>query len=271
MNLGEALELARVGHFNRLRSGEGALACARRVVTEIGPATPVGRVGRAALAGLVASLRNAGLAAGTVNRHLSALRSVLNVSLQEGHLKSIPPFPWCREPRGRTVSLTVDQVEQLVEACEFAHPTVGPLVLFLAETGLRAGEALGLRWGDVAPGRVNLKTTKNGDPRSVPLTERASAVLTALAERREGPFRAVSQSTLNHTFRAARESLAWARGNREVCPHALRHSCATRLVQAGVSLPVVGLWLGHRDIGSTMRYVHPNFTGLEAAARLLEK
>ena len=36
--------------------------------------------------------------------------------------------------------------------------------------------------------------------------------------------------------------------------HALRHTCATRLMAAGVDVVTVQHWLGHKDISTTMRY-----------------
>jgi integrase len=39
-------------------------------------------------------------------------------------------------------------------------------------------------------------------------------------------------------------------------PHILRHTCASRLMQAGVPMPEVQKWLGHSSISETMRYSH---------------
>ena len=38
--------------------------------------------------------------------------------------------------------------------------------------------------------------------------------------------------------------------------HAFRHTCATRLINAGVDLPTVKAWLRHASIATTMRYIH---------------
>jgi integrase len=54
-------------------------------------------------------------------------------------------------------------------------------------------------------------------------------------------------------------------------PHMLRHTCATRLSQSGVSLPVIKEWLGHTTIQTTIRYAHFNKKDLLSAAQALSK
>jgi site-specific recombinase XerD len=52
--------------------------------------------------------------------------------------------------------------------------------------------------------------------------------------------------------------------------HTLRHTCASRLVQAGVDLYVVQKWLGHSTIVTTERYAHLSVENLEGAVSALE-
>jgi len=58
--------------------------------------------------------------------------------------------------------------------------------------------------------------------------------------------------------------------DKEFVLHALRHSCASRLVNAGIDLYVVKEWLGHSSIQITERYAHLNPTKLAQAAEALE-
>jgi len=213
------------------------------------------RLTAARLREMVRDMRASGLAPATCNRYLSAL----SADRRDRGLPALT-LPWQREPRGRTRVLTPDEVRLIRLACLTRCPRTAALVGFLAETGMRAGEALALREPDVTDGWASVRDSKNGDPRRVPLTPEAVRCWAA-------GFRGLSQSRLNHVFRWARDQVESTRGDAEVVPHALRHGCATRLVEAGVSLPVVGAWLGHRSPSSTYRYCHPGQAGLTDALR----
>lgn len=200
------------------------------------------------LQALVAAMGAAGLGPASVNRHLSALRRVWPGLA----------VPWRREPRGRSLVVSRADVDSVCRRLGARHAA---LVEFLAETGMRAGEAWDLGEGDVVDGQATVRSSKNGDPRRVPLTDRALK-----AWRDAGPFSDLSRSGFQHAFRAAAAPVCPG-----LRPHDLRHACATRLTTAGVPLPTVAAWLGHRDIRSTLRYSHPGTEALNRAKGLLEQ
>ena len=53
-------------------------------------------------------------------------------------------------------------------------------------------------------------------------------------------------------------------------PYICRHTCASRLVQNGVALPVIQKWLGHKTLQVTLRYAILAPSSLTDAARVLE-
>lgn len=79
-----------------------------------------------------------------------------------------------------------------------------------------------------------------------------------------GPFVGLSRSRFQKAVAGACRHLGV-----QFRVHDLRHACASRLVAGGVALAVVQRWLGHRDITSTMRYVHVRDNQLQEAARAL--
>ena len=141
---------------------------------------------------------------------------------------------------------------------------------FLAVTGWRLGEAVGLRWGDVDLVRrvATLPDTKTG--RSVrPLSHAACDVLTAWPRRGDSAlvFRATRGDGPMLGFKKfARRIFALAELPADVTPHVLRHSFASLGGDLGLSEPTIGALIGHRSGGITARYTHLADAPLLAAA-----
>jgi integrase/recombinase XerD len=54
---------------------------------------------------------------------------------------------------------------------------------------------------------------------------------------------------------------------KRLTPHALRHSCATHMIDGGINLRVIQSFLGHKDIASTQLYTHVSLENLRAAQK----
>lgn len=135
--------------------------------------------------------------------------------------------------------------------------------------GLRRGEVLGLRLGDVQPGarRVFIAAGKGGHQRVVPIAPRFFASLAAyLTDERpptateqvfvvlKGPHRGapLRPAGLDEIVRGACRRAGIAK----LTCHQLRHTCFTRLREAGMALEAVQAQAGHRSIESTRIYLH---------------
>jgi site-specific recombinase XerD len=155
------------------------------------------------------------------------------------------------------------------------------LLLLLYNTGARISEALAVCQQDVTfsrPHQVRLHG-KGGKDRLCPLwSETVSAIRNLLARSpaQAGPIFRNSQGgglsrdgaayLLSRSVRSAAQTLPILR-QRRVTPHALRHSCAVALLQAGVDLTVIRDYLGHVSVATTGRYVSSN---LEMKRTVLE-
>mgnify|MGYP006282698197 CR=1 FL=1 len=153
-------------------------------------------------------------------------------------------------------------------------------------TGLRRGEALGLRWKDVDLGNETLvvrhreqegSTTKSGDERRVPLRGDALTALHEEYERRNpDPSAHVIVDSDNDPVKPDRVSKrfkffvrkAKLSGREGISFHTLRHSCATWIIRKGVPLPVVSEILGHNSTEITdQTYSH---VGNEAVTEAMD-
>lgn len=142
------------------------------------------------------------------------------------------------------------------------------------DTGCRLGEALGLIWNDLSERRATFWVTKSGRSRSVPLTNRASEasklVFDHSGRRPKGPFAALTQPQFRAIWNEAKAEVGLATDD-QVVPHILRHTCASRLVQGGIDLRRVQMWLGHQTLQMTMRYSHLATSDLDRCVAVLER
>ncbi|MBU6283714.1 tyrosine-type recombinase/integrase [bacterium] len=141
--------------------------------------------------------------------------------------------------------------------------------------GLRASEAVALDWSDLSleEGRAHVRRGKGAKDRFVPLggaavdALRTLAALAAADGPRRGPvFRNRSRKRLD--VRSVGRILSRALracGLAEVNPHALRHSCATHLLDSGADLRSIQELLGHASLATTQRYTHVSLARLRAA------
>ncbi len=142
-------------------------------------------------------------------------------------------------------------VEALRKAPHRRADDVGDFVEFLAYTGSRVDEANHVNWGDInfTRGTVLLRVTKNGEERTVPMIPEARALLERMRARRrddgdEAPVLQIGEA--QRSMDAAAKKIGMAR----ITHHDLRHLFATVSIEAGVDIPTVSRWLGHKDGGA---------------------
>jgi integrase len=174
---------------------------------------------------------------------------------------------------GDFTALTVEEVHAVARAA--ADEQDAALYVTAAFTGLRMGELRALRWRDVdfakrtVHVRRNLpsagveRVPKSGKVRSVPLIDQAAGPLAELGQREHFTrptdyvfVRAVGGPLDDAKMRKRfKDALKAAGVERYVRFHDLRHTFGTLAVQA-FALTDVKAYMGHADVGTTMRYVH---------------
>lgn len=153
-----------------------------------------------------------------------------------------------------------------------SKPAVAALRLMIL-TGARRGEILGLRWEwiDRQAAHVSLPDSKTGKKRIL-LNPAALAVLDGLEMPASGRGYVIRGGNGNNpemplvNIKDAWGAVRLAAGLPDVRIHDLRHSFASVMVSGGMSLPMIGALLGHRDSKTTQRYAHLAADPLRAAA-----
>lgn len=215
---------------------------------------------------------------GTINLKLSALNRMLTYARERGWLNVTTKIRGLNQDRGRIRFLTHHEEAELYELTNLhKRPDHADLWMFLIDTGARVGEALKLEWKDVRfvsdqhkHNEVTFWHTKNGEFRTVPMTSRVAAIMAGRrADGKQFPFE-MTQCNVNYVWQRVKQSNKdWA-NDPEFVPHALRHTCASRLVQRGVPLYTVMHFLGHKDLHMTTRYAHLTSANFGDAVAALE-
>lgn len=252
---------------------------------------------------LISQKMDSGLAVSTVRRIRSVLAQALNQAIRWGivnrNVASLTRGPKATRSEGRT--LTHHQARQLLASLA-GHRNEALYALMLS-TGLRRGEALGLRWQDVdlAAGVLTIKRQlKREGGRLV-----TADTKTARSRRAINLPEPMVASLRNHRSRQAAERLAlgpaWTdsghvftttigtpidprnlyREFKAICrqaglgdwhPHELRHSAASLMLAQGVKLQVVSEVVGHSSIRMTADiYGHILAPDRQAAAEAMGK
>ncbi len=249
---------------------------------------------RQMIRGFLAELFRLGESRASAARKLAAIRTFLRYLKREGFIEADPSLLVATPKREQPIPrhLEVDEMSRLLETPD----TAGPLgrrdraiLELLYASGLRLGELVGLDLEDVNLGSRLVRVMGKGrKERLVPFNQSATAALRAWLPDREalrrqpatgqqvrrGP-RAASREPLflnyrgtrlssRHVHRLVRHYVASCSMRFGISPHAIRHSFATHLLEAGADLRAIQELLGHVRLSTTQRYTHVN------AAQLME-
>jgi integrase/recombinase XerC len=227
-------------------------------------------------------LNKRGNSKGSAARKLSAIRAFGRYLRREGIVEGDPTALIGTPRREQRIPnhMAVDEMSKLLDTPDTSTPLgrrdKAILELFYA-SGLRLSELVGVDLDDVnLSGRVVRVLGKGRKERIVPFNTTAAAALKAWMADRAGlpqPQRMVrSRRTREPLFlnyqgtrlstrsvdKLVRRYVAACSTRYGISPHALRHSFATHLLEAGADLRAIQELLGHARLSTTQRYTHVN-------------
>jgi len=226
----------------------------------------------------VARRHRKGLGSRSLQRELSALRSLFRYLLRQGVVDHNPAADVQAPKAGRPLPKILD-VEQATRLVSFSGD--GPLDVrdraileLFYSSGLRLSELLALdreAVADIRQGRIRV-TGKGNKTREVPVGRHAIAALEAWLRERPALDRAgepalfLSRDGRRLSARAVQQRLRQRARQQgitgRVHPHMLRHSFASHLLESSGDLRAVQELLGHADIRTTQIYTHLDFQHL---------
>ena len=257
--LGQLIDYSLRHHWRGKKSDASAERNATAWAAALGYDFPTARLSREVVDQVTAKWGGE-VKTGTINRKIAALTVMLKIAREHGALGHDFTVKQRKEYSGRIRWFSDDELTTMEEFFADDRDMLD-LCILAVDTGFRFGELIGITPRDFNPSTRKLSTwvTKGDEPRSVPLTPRArDIVLRRRTDVRDWePLfpRSINSSSVSRRMRAWKD---WAKlpTEDEAVFHSFRHTCCSRLVQAGVSLPVVQKWMGHATIQTTMRYAH---------------
>jgi len=218
-------------------------------------------------------------AAKTINNELILMGHAFNLATKEWQwIKENPVKQVSKEKVNNVIErwLTLEEENKLLS---ISPKWLREIIIFAINTGLRQSEILSLQWPRVDLPRKTitiLEDQKNQGRDTLPLSERALTVLKERAKVRRGETNFVFYNKLGRRIttrnlqRAFNSALKKSRIEK-LRFHDLRHTFATRLVQAGVDIYTVqklGRW---KTISMVMRYAHHYPESLRSGVEVLDR
>jgi site-specific recombinase XerD len=198
-----------------------------------------------------------------------------------------PTLAKLRVPRRKTLPdvLTIEEVRKLIEAVRTPHNKAHLWTVY--SLGLRLTEGLHLQIGDIDSARmlVHVHRGKGAKDRYVPLPPKTLATLREYWATHRNPlwlFPATGRDQKKAATATEPMAKASVQGalrrvvvelgfHKAVSIHTLRHSYATHLLEAGVSLRLIQQYLGHSSLQTTTVYLHLTSQGQEQARAAIDK
>jgi len=216
--------------------------------------------------------QRSGAANGTINRSLALLRRMFRLAVRDGKLRDVPYFPMLKEASPRNGFLEHREYQKLRQELP---QYLRPILAMGYYAGMRLGEILKLRWINVdltnAEVRLESGTTKNNEPRTIPLTRELLEMLRIERELNpNGEFVFTRAGKPVGSFRKAWGSAAKRAGQPSLLFHDLRRTGVRNLVRAGVPERVAMAISGHKTRAVFERYNIVSGRDLKDAAAKLE-
>ena len=214
------------------------------------------------------------LAWSSYNQIVCALRFFYAKTLKRSFLLSEIPFP--RKVQQLPLILSQEEVARILTAPE--HLKSRALLMTIYAAGLRRSEVARLRVTDIDSERMTI-TIHQGKGQKDRVVMLSPVLLDTLRQywRKQKPKewlfpgRTSNQPISgNDIFMVFQHAVRRAGIAKKVCPHSLRHSFATHLLESGTDLRTIQILLGHRSLKTTSRYLHVSPQHVRATASPLD-
>ena len=222
-----------------------------------------------------------GLAAGTINRRMDYIIGIIRELAEQDQMvdQSVFRIRYIPRPESLPKHLSAEESQRLenfiLQRLNTTHLNLqleNACVLVMLHSGLRVGECVDLRLQDLdlSGKRLIIRAGKGERDRLVYLSDsacQATQLYLSNVQRQPGDFIWHQKNEQPFSTAAMRHHvvrIGVASGIEHLHPHRLRHTCATRLLNAGMDIVQIQKLLGHEDLNTTMIYARVQDATVEA-------
>jgi integrase len=280
--LKEAFELTCLRRWNGQKSSGETIKNAKALCEFFGWNTSLEAIDALAFEDCRDYHKKRGIKNTTINKYMGPLSAMRQEAVRYGKTQLLPPLPGNLPiekipPR----FFTEEEVESFCAAWRIKAKSIYAngdeqemidLFLFRLEIGSRLGELLDAKGKDVSlsSGTITLWKTKNGNPRTIPLTSKAKRIISKyLPEDPNEKIWSIKSKRWGELWRYMKKTLRIPKTDR-VVGHGCRHTMATRLTTNNVSTQVIKHMGGWESTSSMDRYAHMTVEGMLPAVKVLE-
>jgi integrase/recombinase XerC len=242
------------------------------IITEYGD-TPLSQLTHIYIRSWLASLRDEGLTAKSINRKISTLKSFFKYQLKNGAIKQTPMSKIIAPKNEKRLPSFVanKDIQTLFNHVEFPDTWHGRtervLMLLFYNTGMRLSEVINLKDTQVNGANHTLKVLGKGNKeRILPISPEVLKEISNYQAQRNTMFveradvllvdeKAKALSPRN-VYTSVKKYLSLVTTIEKRSPHVLRHTFATHLMNNGADLNAVKELLGHSSLAATQVYTH---------------
>ena len=231
-------------------------------------------ISRGIIASYLRFLAELGLAASSISRNMSSLRTFWSFLVRNRYVATDPMegLELPKQTKRIPEILTFDEIERILSAIDVSNP-LGlrdrALLEFMYATGARISETIGIKATDIYHDEQFVRLFGKGSKeRLVPIAQ--TSLYWVERYLRDGRTQLAKPSSGGYIFlnnrggklsrmgiwKIVRSRTEHAGISKSVHPHTLRHSFATHLVEGGADIRAVQEMLGHESIKTTQIYTH---------------
>lgn len=227
----------------------------------------------------ILQLKSQNIESSSINRKLSALKSLFKFGLRNNHIKSNPctKLQSLKTPKKLPIFFKTSELENALDTTkntknDFAEARNNIILEILYQTGIRRAELIGLKDSDFNFFSLTLRILGKGNkeriiPISKNLKEKAEEYINLKNQIFDSPYFILTdtgeQSYPNLIYRIVKNSMSEVSSLNKRSPHVIRHSFASGLLNNGAEISAVKELLGHANLAATQIYTHTSYEQLK--------